>query len=51
MLLQSKEIGKRLTGMLKVAERVDYRDIGVRSHLFDRRVIEGAQHDQVNPAL
>src|SRR5882724_10531901 len=51
MLLQRKEIGERLTRMLKVAECIDYRDISVCGHIFDRRVTESAQHDQVNPAL
>src|SRR3977135_400034 len=51
MLLQGEEVGKSLTGMLEVAERVDYRNIGMRGHLFHGGVVESAQHDQVDPAL
>src|SRR5882757_9262956 len=51
MFLQSEEVGERLTRMLEVAERVDYGNIGMRGHLFHGGVVEGAQHDQVDPAL
>src|SRR5258706_15418656 len=51
MLLQSEEVGERLARMFEVAERVDYRNRGMRGHLFHGGVVEGAQHDQVDPAL
>src|SRR5882762_65321 len=51
MLLQSEEVGERLAWMFKVAERIDDWNIGVRGHLFHGGVAEGAQHDQIDPAL
>src|SRR5258706_10742130 len=51
MLLQSEEVGERLAWMFEVAERIDDWNIGVRGHLFHGGVAEGAQHDQIDPAL
>src|ERR1035441_2562373 len=51
MLLQGKEIGERLAGMFEFAERVDDRNVGVGGHLFNNRMAEGAEHDEVDPAF
>src|ERR1700685_4333274 len=50
-LLKSEVIGKRLTGMFHIAQRIDYRNRSVLGHSGDRFLREGAQHDHVHPAL
>ena len=51
MFLQGEEVGERLAGMFELAEGVDHRNVGVGGHLFDDRMAEGAQHDEVDPAF
>ncbi len=51
MLVQREEIGERLARVLEFAQRVDDRHARVGRHLFDRRMFERAQHDNVDPAL
>ena len=51
MLLQSKEVSQRLARMLEFAERIDHWNTGVGRHLLNHRMAEGAQHDDVDPAL
>src|SRR5208282_2174742 len=51
MFLQGKEVGKSLARMLELAESVDHRNVGVSCHLFDDRMAEGSQDDDVDPAI
>src|SRR5215471_1127707 len=50
-LLQGEVVGERLARMFDVAERVDDRNARVLRHLDDSRVLVGAEHHGVNPAL
>jgi hypothetical protein len=49
-LLQHRIVGEGLTRMLQVAERVDHRNRCVHRHIFDGRMREGTQHDDIDPA-
>ena len=50
-LFEGHEVGDGLAGVLEVRERVDDGHVGVRGHLGDGVVREGAEDDDVHPAL
>ncbi len=50
VLEQCLAIGKDLTGMIEIGQRVDDRHRGIGGHLFERRLGERAHGNQIDPA-
>src|SRR5450755_4364544 len=51
MLLQSEDIGKRLAGMIQIAQCIDHRYAGPARQLFNSVVRKHPSHNAVGPTI